>query len=43
MKLSHEKEMKEMRQQMDKILAIVQANPKLVHVKKEILSKKVQG
>lgn len=38
MKLEHQKEMKQMRQDMDKILELVQENPKLAKVKKEILS-----
>lgn len=37
--LKRESEMNEMRQTMDKILAIVQENPKLAKVKKEVLSK----
>jgi hypothetical protein len=37
--LKREVEMKEMRQTMDKILAVVQENPKLAKVKTEVLSK----
>ncbi len=37
MKLTHDKEMNEMRQTMDKILTLVQENPKLAKVKKDVL------
>ena len=36
--LKHEIEMKEMNQRMDKIFSLIQANPKLASVKKEVLS-----
>jgi integrase len=36
--LKHETEMKEMRQQMDKIISVIQENPKLAKVKTEVLS-----
>jgi len=38
MKLKHDKEMKEMRGQLDKIVSIIQENPKLAKVKREVLS-----
>ncbi len=38
MKLEHKKEMNDMRQTMDKILSMVQENPKLAKVKKEVLN-----
>lgn len=38
MKLSHEKEMKEMRGQLDKIVSLIQANPKLAKVKTDRLT-----
>jgi integrase/recombinase XerD len=37
MRLKHETEMKDMRQQMDKIISVIQENPKLARVKKEVL------
>ena len=37
MKLSHEKEMKEMRQDMDKVISYIRENPNLAKVKTEIL------
>ncbi len=40
MKLSHEKEMKEMRQQMDKIVSLIQENPKLANAKPDVLKSK---
>jgi len=36
--LKHETEMKEIRQQMDKIISVIQENPKLAKVKKEVLN-----
>ena len=36
MKLSHEKEMKEMRVQLNKIVSLIQENPKLAKVKKDV-------
>ena len=36
--LKHETDMVQMQNQLDKILSIVQANPKLANVKKEILT-----
>ena len=41
MKLSHEKEMKEMRGQLDRIVSMIQENPKLARVKTEVLSSKI--
>ena len=38
MKLEHDKEMKEMNQKMDKIISVIQENPKLAKVKTEVLS-----
>jgi integrase len=38
MRLKHETEMKEMRQDMNKIISLIQENPKLARVKKEVLS-----
>ena len=38
MKLSHEKDMKEMREQMNHIVSLIQENPKLAKVKTEVLS-----
>jgi integrase len=42
MKLKHEKEMKEMDQKLNKIMSLVQQNPKLVNVKSEALKKKIK-
>ncbi len=36
--IKHENEMLQMQNQLDKILSLVQANPKLANVKKEILT-----
>ena len=38
MKLSHEKDMKEMREQINHIVSLIQENPKLAKVKREVLS-----
>lgn len=38
MRLKHEKEMKEINERMDRMYSIMQANPKLTQVKKEVLS-----
>jgi Phage integrase family len=39
--LKHESEMKEMRQRMDKIISLIQENPKLAHIKTNVLSEKI--
>jgi hypothetical protein len=38
MKLKHEREMKEMRGELDKIVSLIQENPKLARVKRDVLS-----
>ena len=38
MRLKHEKEMEAMRGQLNKIVSLIQANPKLAGVKREVLS-----
>lgn len=42
MKLKHEREMQEMDQKLNKIMSLVQQNPKLVNVKSEALKKKIK-
>ena len=39
MKLEHDKEMEEMRVQLDKIVSLIQENPKLAKVKKDVLGR----
>ncbi len=39
MKLKHETEMAEMRQQLNKIVSLIQGNPKLARVKTDVLTK----
>ena len=38
MKLKHDREMKEMRGQLDHIVSLIQENPKLAKIKTEVLS-----